>query len=143
MTTFPRNLPDNNLFGHVTAKFTYLTKIREFRVFSALKFNSSTPSCEKSSASRISANPIICTQLILKTYKKLEIRSLLTLENWYPVSERRNKYCLSEIQTKIYIYCFYRDINTLLQSSCKIRARHVGPTRLRPHKKQGSHVQTR
>ena len=70
MTTFPQNSPDNNLFGHVTAKFTYLTKIHEFRVFSALKFNSSTPSYEKSSASQISANPIIGTQLILYTYKK-------------------------------------------------------------------------
>ena len=57
MTTFPRNLPDNNLFGHVTAKAIHLTKLCEFRVFSALKFNSSAPSYEKSSASRILANP--------------------------------------------------------------------------------------
>ena len=64
MTIFPRNSPDNYLFGHVTTKSTYLTKIHEFHVFSALKFNSSTPSYKKSSASQISANPTTCTQLI-------------------------------------------------------------------------------
>ena len=43
MTTFPQNSTDNNLFGHVTAKSIHLTKLREFHVFSALKFNSSAP----------------------------------------------------------------------------------------------------
>ena len=36
MTTFPQNSPDNHSFGHVTTKFTYWTKVREFRVFLAL-----------------------------------------------------------------------------------------------------------
>ena len=65
MTTFPRNSPDNNLFSHATAKSIHLTKLREFCVFPALKFNSSTPLYEKSSASQISAKPVICTQLTL------------------------------------------------------------------------------
>ena len=49
------------------------------------------------------------------------------LKNWYPVSEWRNKYCLPEIWTNIFIYCFYIDINTLLQSNLQNSSMSIMP----------------
>ena len=60
-----RNSPDNNLFGHVSAKPMDLTKLCKFHVFPGFKDPFPCPSDEKSSASQILANPSTCTQLAL------------------------------------------------------------------------------
>ena len=92
-------------FSHSTAKSVNLTKLHEFRVFPGFKAPFPCPLRQKIfSKSNFSQPHHLHTTDPLNIYKP-EIRAIRQLKNWYPVSERRNKYCLPEIRTTIYIYC--------------------------------------
>ena len=104
MTIIPQNSPDSHLFGHTTANSVNLTQSARIScIFFILSPIPVPPLNKKSSASRISANPSICTQLTLLTHIKPRNSSYLHLKSWYPASEQRNKYRLPKIQTTIYI----------------------------------------
>ena len=79
MTIFPQTSPDSHLFGHTTTNSMNLTQSAQILCISLILSSIPAPPLnEKSSASRILANPSICTQLTLLTHIKPKIRVIYT-----------------------------------------------------------------